>query len=395
MITRLAVTILIAFTLSKPSNANEIYINQVGDNTNLTIAQDGEDNTVTGMSGGTSNAYINGNNTDSKYTQTGDRNAVKVYTSAGNGVSEATQTGNDNEAILDCHGNNCVLDVTQTGDDNLAVVEVGDGGDYDQSITITQNGDDNLAVVEANGDDNTIVVDQDGDNHMVYGYGNTPVTGDRNTLTLTQDGTQYEQAEVAVIGNDNTVDGYQGGGGESNFGRVVVLGNDNDIKMWQGKQIDGTVDATEGGDHDAYLSVQGNNNTYHSAQTDQAAYCCWASHEMTTLIIGDDNQVELSQRKNGAHTMDVEINGDDNNVDASQLGSSNTVSLDLDLTGDYNQVDVLQHGGGGHTANIDLSSVNGPAYNFSLEQHSNTAKSYSMTSTCTNPNGCSVSVTQN
>ena len=192
MITRLAVTILIAFALSKPSNANEIYINQVGDNTNLTIAQDGEDNTVTGMSGGTSNAYINGNNTDSKYTQTGDRNAVKVYTSAGNGVSEATQTGNDNEAILDCHGNNCVLDVTQTGDDNLAVVEVGDGGDYDQSITITQNGDDNLAVVEANGDDNTIVVDQDGDNHMVYGYGNTPVTGDRNTLTLTQDGTQYE-----------------------------------------------------------------------------------------------------------------------------------------------------------------------------------------------------------
>ena len=229
---------------------------------------------------------------------------------------------------------------------------------------------------------------------MVYGYGNTPLTGDRNTLTLTQDGTQYEQAEISVIGNDNTVDGYQGGSGESNFGRLVLMGDDNNIKMWQGKQIDGTTDSTEGGDHNAYVAIAGDNNDFHSAQTDQAATCCWASHDLYAGIIGDDNEVNLSQRKNGAHTMYVNIDGDDNNVDVAQNGNQGSTYLDLDIEGDYNLVDVNQHGGGAHSATIDLSSTYGPAYNFSLEQHSNSAKSYTMTSICTNPNGCSISVTQ-
>ena len=382
-------------SISNNVNANEIYINQVGDSIDLTISQDGTDNTVTGLSGGTSNATISGNNTSTTYSQTGDRNAIKVYKYAGNGITKTTQTGNDNEARLDCHGNNCVLDVTQTGDDNYVMAEVGNGGDYDQSITVTQDGDDNLVVVEANGDDNTIVIDQDGNNHLVYGYGNTPVTGDRNTLTLTQNGSQYEQAEIAVIGNDNTVDGYQGGGGESNFGRLVLTGDDNNIKIWQGKQIDGATDSTEGGDHDAYVTITGDNNVFHSAQTDQAANCCWASHELTASIEGDSNDVELSQRKNGAHTMDVDIDGDNNNILAQQNGNQNSTFLDLDIEGDHNLVDVNQHGGGAHSATINLSSVNGPAYNFSLEQHSSSAKSYTMTSVCTNPSGCSISVTQN
>jgi hypothetical protein len=392
--THLGIAVILTYFFSQSCMANEIYVNQVGDNTNLTITQEGDDNTITGLSGGTSKATISGNNTSSTYDQDGDRNAIKVYKSAGNGITKAIQTGNDNEAFLDCHGNNCVLDVTQTGDDNYAAAEVGNGGDYDQSVTITQDGDDNLAVVEANGDDNTIVIDQDGNNHMVYGYGNTPVTGDRNTLTLTQNGTQYEQAEIAVIGDDNTVDGYQGGSGESNFGRLILTGDDNTVKMWQGKQIDGTTDSIEGGDHDAYVTITGNNNDFHSAQTDQAATCCWASHELNAGIIGDDNEVNLSQRKNGAHTMYVDIDGDDNNILAQQNGNQGSTYLDLDIEGNYNLVDVNQHGGGAHSATIDLSSTYGPAYDFSLEQHSNSAKSYSMTSICTNPNGCSISVTQ-
>jgi len=392
--THLGIAVILTYFFSQSCMANEIYINQVGNSIDLTISQDGDDNTITGMSGGTSKATISGNNTSTTYNQTGDGNAVKVYTYAGNGTSNATQTGNDNEAFLDCHGNNCVLDVTQTGDDNYVSAEVGNGGDYDQSITITQDGDDNLAVVEANGDDNTIVIDQDGNNHMVYGYGNTPVTGDRNTLTLTQNGTQYEQAEIAVIGNDNTVDGYQGGSGESNFGRLVLTGDDNTVKMWQGKQIDGTTDSTEGGDHNAYVTIIGDNNDFHSAQTDQAANCCWASHELNAGIIGDDNEVNLSQRKNGAHTMYVDIDGDDNNILAQQNGNQGSTYLDLDIEGNYNLVDINQHGGGAHSATIDLSSTYGPAYDFSLEQHSTSAKSYTMTSICTNPSGCSVSVTQ-
>ena len=352
------------------SLANEIYINQVGNNADITIVQEGESNVISSLTGNTRKAPISGNNTSTTFTQTGDNNDIGVYMSAGNGQQTITQTGDSNAAVADCHGNNCVL-------------------------SITQDGNDNLVIAEMNGDDNSMTVTQDGNNHMVYGYGNSPVTGDRNTLTLTQNGTQYEQAEVAVTGNDNTIDGYQGGGGESNFGRLVLMGDDNTVKMWQGKQTDGTTDSTEGGDHNAYVTIIGDNNDFHSAQTDQAAYCCAAAHDLYAGIIGDDNEVNLSQRKNGAHIMNVDIDGDNNNVLAQQNGNQGSTYLDLDIEGDHNLVDVNQHGGGAHSATIDLSSVNGPAYDFSLEQHSNTAKSYSMTGVCTNPNGCSVSVVQN
>ena len=54
--------------LSAPTSANEIYINQVGNNTDLTISQDGEDNTIGSLSGGTGKATINGNNTSTTYS---------------------------------------------------------------------------------------------------------------------------------------------------------------------------------------------------------------------------------------------------------------------------------------------------------------------------------------
>jgi hypothetical protein len=391
---KLIIATIITCFFSQICYANEIYINQVGNNTDLTITQDGTDNVVSDGWPTNGKATISGNNASTTYTQTGDINLIGVYMSADNGINNTTQTGDDNEAYSHCYGSNCRIDITQTGDSNLAYAGLGDGGDTDQTATITQDGDNNLAYVKADGDGNSITVDQDGNNHMVYGYNDTPITGDRNTVTVTQNGSQYEQTEAAITGNDNTVDSYQGGNGESNFSRLILIGDDNNIKVWQGKQLDGYTDTTEAGDHDAYVTITGNNNTYHSAQTDQAENCCWASHEMTTSIEGDYNDVELSQRKNGAHTMNVDVDGDYNNVEAAQLGNSDTVSLDLDLTGDSNLVDILQHGSGGHSATVNLSSVNGPAYNFSLEQYSGTAKSYSITSTCVNPGGCSMSVSQ-
>ena len=391
---KLIIATIITCFFSQICYANEIYINQVGNNTDLTIAQDGTDNVVSDGWPTNGKATISGNNASTTYTQTGDINLIGVYMSAGNGINNTTQTGDDNEAYSHCYGNNCRIDITQTGDSNLAYAGLGDGGDTDQTATITQDGDNNLAYVEADGDGNSITVDQDGNNHMVYGYNDTPITGDRNTVTVTQNGSQYEQTEAAITGNDNTVDSYQGGNGESNFSRLILIGDDNNIKVWQGKQLDGYTDTTEAGDHDAYVTITGNNNTYHSAQTDQAENCCWASHDLNVGIIGDDNEVNLSQRKNGAHTMYVDIDGDDNNVDVQQNGNQGSTYLDLDIEGNYNLVDVNQHGGGAHSATIDLSSTYGPAYDFSLEQHSTSAKSYTMTGTCANPNGCSVSVTQ-
>ena len=240
--------LIIASTLSSSNCwANEVYVRQVGDNTDMTIIQDGANNKITGLGGNSSKAQVSGNNTSTTYTQTGDTNQVRVWMSSGNGINNVSQTGDNNSASLDCHGNNCVIDIEQNGNYNYANAELGNGGDNDQTIIIDQDGNYNFAKVEANGDDNTITVDQDGNNHIVHGYGNTPITGDRNNITLVQDGSQYNQAQAKVVGNDNTIDGYQGG--QYNFGRLVLTGNDHDVTSSQEGtgSHSMTLDLTNGG----------------------------------------------------------------------------------------------------------------------------------------------------
>ena len=89
------------------SLANDIYINQVGNNADITIVQEGESNVISSLTGNTRKATISGNNTSTTFTQTGDNNDIGVYMSAGNGQQTVTQTGNTNYATSDCHGNNC------------------------------------------------------------------------------------------------------------------------------------------------------------------------------------------------------------------------------------------------------------------------------------------------
>lgn len=390
---QLLAIVLLLFS-ANGSYANDIYIKQVGDNTNLTIDQDGQDNTISHLHSSTAKATLHGNNQDNSYTQTGDNNSIGLYQSAGNGQQTISQTGDRNIAAADSHGNNAKIILTQTGNDNTVYAELGNGGDYDQTITVSQDGDDNEAYVEVNGDDNTITIDQDGNNHSTSGIDSTPITGDRNTLTVTQNGSQYEQFEGMLIGDDNTIDVYQGGGGESNFLRGVVIGSNNIVTSWQGKYDSGVVDTIEGGDHEAYVTVTGDNNVYKHTQTDQKTSCCSGSKHLANIVTGDNNNILHEQRKNGQHEGFIEVTGDNNDITLSQKGNPSGVFADLLITGDGHTVDALQHGGGGHSMEIDVTNAGG-AYSVTTEQHSSTAQTYNLTGSCTNIAGCSVSILQN
>jgi hypothetical protein len=376
------------------SYANDIYIKQVGDNTNLTIDQDGQDNTISHLHNSTAKATLHGNNQDNSYTQTGDNNSIGLYQSAGNGQQTISQTGDRNIAVADSHGNNAKIILTQTGNDNTVYAELGNGGDYDQTITVSQDGDDNEAYVEVNGNDNTITIDQDGNNHSTSGINSTPITGDRNTLIVTQNGSQYEQFEGMLIGDDNTIDVYQGGSGESNFLKGKVVGNNNSVTSWQGKKIDGTTDLTEGGDHEAYITVTGDNNTYHSAQTDESTFCCSNKNHLADIVTGNSNTVVHDQRGNGAHMGFIEVTGDSNDVDVLQRGGQGDHFYDLVLDGNSNSVTSIQKGNGAHSTTLDLTN-NGGEYTVNTTQDSVNNQSYSMTGSCTNMAGCSVSILQN
>ena len=101
--------------------ANDIYINQSGDNVTLNITQDGENNRVSRKEDtviSTPNkATFAGKNQTLNVEQRGDNNFLGLYKNTygsdtqTSGTMDATQTGDDNIMRLDNHGDNntCLL----------------------------------------------------------------------------------------------------------------------------------------------------------------------------------------------------------------------------------------------------------------------------------------------
>ena len=114
-------------------NANEIYITQVGDLTDMDIIQDGENNKVRSLNTTSGRASIRGNNKTFTLSQTGDNNRAGFWTHGGNQQMVILQNGDSNIAALDNHGNNNNMTLTQDGDNNQAHIEIGNGGDNDNA----------------------------------------------------------------------------------------------------------------------------------------------------------------------------------------------------------------------------------------------------------------------
>ena len=243
------------------------------------------------------------------------------------------------------------------------------------------------------GDDFTMTVTQDGENNQVgpiWGA-NKGLEGDRNTVSIYQHD-QYNTVQGLIDGDDNTVDIYQGGTGESNDAIVSIEGDSNNVKVWQGKKIDGFTDTTEGGNHQADVAIVGNNNNYHSAQTDQATYCCSDAHALSADIVGDNNDVTHQQR-HGKHIGDIDVTGDNNTVDLLQRGNDGHMA-NIELSGDGHTVDSTQRDNANHSLTLDLNNGGG-AFSITTTQQNSTSQTYSLTGTCSTASGCGIIITQN
>ena len=325
---------------SGPAYGNSIYITQSGSNLDLDVTQDGQNNEIEGLSGSGS-ALVYGTNSTATFTQTGNSNQIRVWSDYSSGKSSTSnQTGNSNISLVDNHGQDNTITMNVTGNSNYTFNEIGNGGDTDNTITTTINGDSNNVIAEVQ-------------------------NGDNNTL------------DVQVQSQDN------------NIVRLYVNGNSNNSKVWQGKHEDGDVDNNETGDNDAYWYITGSSNTTASYQTDDnnnGGQYTWND------IDGSSNDIKITQRGASDHYSWLDVNGDGNDIDVKQRGNSNkqtsTITVDSGHT-----VDVFQRYGD-HTATINLTNAGG-GYNLDLDQTDSSNRSYSLTGTCANSNGCGVTVTQN
>jgi len=167
-------TIALIFSSPIKAWANDIYINQVGDDLTMTVVQDGTDNyfqfcaTATSDSNctaydSTSPVWTRGYNSDDSTVDSrtyGDYNTVILSHGAG------TNNGNSRKST-----------VVVTGDDNIVqsrLVNPSSGGNW---------GGHKETDISVTGDGNTINHDNDS---YGEGYGDIDVGGDDNTVTLYQ-----------------------------------------------------------------------------------------------------------------------------------------------------------------------------------------------------------------
>ena len=197
--TFISVSLLLTFNVF----ANDIYIDQAGDNLNLTIDQKGDYNLVVGRT--TTDALINGANNNITLNQ-----GYEGY----NGIG------------LDIDGANNDVTVNQERTAN---------GGYD-----TDSWGEHWASVEIDGDGNSVEITQRNNSDSVYGhFGSVRFRGDDNTANVLQTGTGGSAGHTGVIYTHDT---------ESN----------NTVDLFQNSDT---------ADHKAYVSLYTNYNTVDIDQT--------------------------------------------------------------------------------------------------------------------------------
>ena len=196
--------------------------------------------------------------------------------------------------------------------------------------------------------------------------------------------------DIDQVGSNNEITIRQGNGAiEPNTLDLQVAGDSNTLNLNQSNPPNGDITNSTHG-HYQLVAIYGDRNTFVTQQTNAGGT---GEHYMETSIFGNTNNVLQKQTGNGNKIMLTSIEGNYNTVDAQQNGSG-THSLNLALSGNGNTTNILQEGSVGHSAVIDLTNAGGPN-TLNLTQSSNTtALSYSISQSCANAFGCSVSVTQ-
>jgi hypothetical protein len=178
--------------LSLGTQANEVYVEQVGSGSTINITQDGTDNRIGDV--GTP-AYIGSGTNTVTIDQIGSTNVLDMVVNGAVTDVIVTTTGNDNTQTINCgttQSAGCggsVITTTIAGDSNTTTQDLGAGANHTSTMNIT-------------GDNNTV-------SHTSTATGTTSaditVSGNTNTVAVTQSGTLNKSVSVNSTGNSNNI----------------------------------------------------------------------------------------------------------------------------------------------------------------------------------------------
>lgn len=229
--------------------ANEIYIDQVGDNLDLDITQTGSGNKVGNT---TTDLTLDGGNMTFNITQTGDNNTIDAVIKGATYTGTWAFTGDSNTVDMLCSSTttgecdtvtvNITVGANTVGgaDNNIFQIYMGEtsGADVENMVAaFTVDGDGNVIDVTSGSSDSDITVTVDSTTTT-----STATRTDAVTSLSTQSGGNYvdiDQSEGGINGHSITLD-ITGGGGY--------------FKVDQSGLNDNTVDGTFSGD-DANVNI--------------------------------------------------------------------------------------------------------------------------------------------
>ena len=212
------------------SGNNSVYIDQsAADNSVIVITQTGSGNNVGDRSNLITPSFVvDGNNMNLTITQDGMNNSIVGNFIGGDSSATITQTGSGNSLILtqgNFGTNGGLLNISKTGDNNnvaITMASTSNTGNYNYSLTISGNTNSVTSTMNSKYIANTI-----------------SFTGNSNTLTTVQNGangtasTPGHQIQLSVTGNSNTISITQNGTTSPNIVTLNVAGNSTSTTIVQ------------------------------------------------------------------------------------------------------------------------------------------------------------------
>jgi hypothetical protein len=178
--------------LSSLALADEIYIEQSGNNSTITINQEGVGNII----GDALNPmFFGGGSNTVSIDQIGDNNTLTGVINGTGATAIVTTTGAGNTQSINCGSivsSGCTASAIKqviTGNDNTVTQNLGTGANHNSEINVTGN-DNNVTHTSTNSAASTVAID---------------VSGNTNTIGVTQSGLTAKTVSVSSTGNNNNI----------------------------------------------------------------------------------------------------------------------------------------------------------------------------------------------
>ena len=220
---------LLLATGALADGGNSVYIDQTNaDQSTVTITQTGSNNNVGDTNTTTGQAFvIDGNSMNLTITQDGMNNSILGNFIGGNSTATIDQIGNSNSTTLN-YGNfgtsSGTLGISFNGSNNSSILNIG----------TLRNSSNYLYNLDITGDSNTVTSTV----NSAYTTNNFSLAGNSNTLTTTQTGFGTltgggHNINTNVIGSSNTITVSQDGNTIANSAVINLTGSNSAITVTQ------------------------------------------------------------------------------------------------------------------------------------------------------------------